>query len=72
MILNRFLPSSKDTWAWRLATLDDRQDILTLVVAHFQKEIDGVPFMPVVKSTPSQTNTQTVHFMRKDSLEKVK
>ena len=42
MILNRFLPSSKDTWAWRLATLDDRQDILALVVAHFQKEIDGV------------------------------
>ena len=41
--------------------------------AHWpQKEIDGVPFMPVVKSTPSQTNTQTVHYMRKDSLEKVK
>jgi hypothetical protein len=36
------------------------------------KDIDGVEFLPVVKQVPSQTNTQTIHYMRKDSLEKVK
>jgi len=36
------------------------------------KEIDGVEFLPVVKQVPSQTNTQTIHYMRKDSLERVK
>jgi len=36
------------------------------------KDIDGVEFLPVVKQIPSQSNTQTIHYMRKDSLEKVK
>lgn len=36
------------------------------------KEIDGVVFVPVVKQPPSQQLTQTIHFMRKDSLEKTK
>jgi hypothetical protein len=36
------------------------------------KDIDGVEFLPVVKQPPSQSNTQTIHYMRKDSLEKVK
>jgi hypothetical protein len=36
------------------------------------KDIDGVEFLPVVKQVPSQTNTQTIHYMRKDSLEKTK
>jgi hypothetical protein len=36
------------------------------------KDIDGVEFLPVVKQPPSQSNTQTIHYMRKDSLEKVR
>lgn len=36
------------------------------------KEIDGIEFIPVVKQPPSQSNTQSLHYMRKDSLEKVK
>ena len=36
------------------------------------KEIDGVVFLPVVKQPPSHTSTQTIHYMRKDSLEKTK
>jgi hypothetical protein len=36
------------------------------------KEIDGVVFLPVVKQPPSQSNTQSIHYMRKDSLEKIK
>ncbi len=36
------------------------------------KEIDGVMFLPVVKQPPSQSNTQSIHYMRKDSLEKIK
>lgn len=35
------------------------------------KEIDGVSFLPVVKQPPSNA-TQTIHYMRKDSLEKIK
>jgi hypothetical protein len=35
------------------------------------KEIDGVSFLPVVKQPPSNA-TQTIHYMRKDSLEKFK
>ena len=35
------------------------------------KEIDGVEFLPVVKNPPSNV-TQTIHYMRKDSLEKIK
>lgn len=35
------------------------------------KEIDGVEFIPVVKQQPSHS-TQTIHYMRKDSLEKIK
>jgi len=42
MILEKYLPTSNDTWSWRLATLDDREDILSLVVEHFQREIDSV------------------------------
>ena len=36
------------------------------------KEIDGVMFLPVVKQPPTQSNTQSIHYMRKDSLEKIK
>jgi len=36
------------------------------------KDIDGVEFLPVVKQIPSQSITQSIHYMRKDSLEKVK
>lgn len=36
------------------------------------KEIEGVEFIAVTKSFPSQENTQQIHFMRKDSLEKTK
>ena len=35
-------------------------------------EIDGVTFLPVVKSMPSQSKTQQLHYLRKDSLEAVK
>jgi hypothetical protein len=35
------------------------------------KEIEGVQFLPVVKNLPSNY-TQPIHYMRKDSLEKVK
>jgi hypothetical protein len=35
------------------------------------REIDGVVFLPVVKEMPSQQKTQTIHYIRKDSLEKV-
>ena len=36
------------------------------------KEIDGVVFIPVNKFHPSQVKTQQIHYMRKDSLEKVR
>jgi hypothetical protein len=35
------------------------------------KEIEGVKFIPVVKNPPNN-QTQTIHYMRKDSLEYVK
>ena len=35
-------------------------------------EIDGVTFLPVTKSMPSQDRTQQLHYLRKDSLEVVK
>lgn len=36
------------------------------------REIDGVVFIPVNKFHPSQVKTQQIHYMRKDSLEKVR
>lgn len=36
------------------------------------KEIDGVQFLPVNKNYPTQTVTQQIHYIRKDSLERVK
>lgn len=36
------------------------------------KEIDGVTFLAVNKMDPSHSKTQQIHFVRKDSLEKVK
>ena len=36
------------------------------------KEIEGVTFLPVVKNDPSDNKTQVLHYMRKDSLEKLK
>jgi hypothetical protein len=36
------------------------------------REIDGVTFLPVVKTEPSHSKTQQLHYMRKDSLEKIK
>jgi len=35
------------------------------------KEIDGITFIPVVKSMPSG-ETQIIHYMRKDNLEYIK
>lgn len=34
--------------------------------------IDGVEFLPVTKSDPSDNNTKQLYRVRKDSLEKVK
>ena len=36
------------------------------------REIDGVVFIPVNKFPPSEIKTQQIHYMRKDSLEKVR
>lgn len=36
------------------------------------REIDGVEFTPVVKQKPSHDITQVIHYIRKDSLEKIK
>jgi hypothetical protein len=36
------------------------------------KEIDGIEFIAVTKQAPSNQQTQSVHLMRKDSLEYVK
>lgn len=46
-------------------------DIFYSVSTWSSKEIDGVPFITVVKNVPSH-NTQQTHFMRKDSLEVLK
>jgi hypothetical protein len=35
------------------------------------REIDGVSFLPVVKELPTNQKTPTIHYIRKDSLEKV-
>jgi len=35
-------------------------------------EIEGVTFLAVTKSMPSQDRTQQLHYLRKDSLEAVK
>lgn len=35
-------------------------------------EIEGITFLPVTKSMPSQDRTQQLHYLRKDSLESVK
>jgi hypothetical protein len=36
------------------------------------KQIDGVDFIPVTKFPPTPDKTLQLHYMRKDSLEKVK
>jgi hypothetical protein len=36
------------------------------------RQIDGVEFIPVCKFYPSQEKSQQLHYMRKDSLEKVR
>ena len=36
------------------------------------KEIDGVTFIPVVKTIPVNTLTDKVHWMKKDTMEYVK
>lgn len=35
------------------------------------REIDGVSFLPVVKELPTDEKKPTIHYVRKDSLEKV-
>lgn len=35
-------------------------------------EIEGVTFLPVTKSMPSQDRTQQLHYLRKDCLEAIK
>lgn len=42
MALEKFLPSSRDTWTWNLAKLDDVADIVALAQQHFENEIDAV------------------------------
>lgn len=37
-----------------------------------EKEIDGVKFLPVLTKQPAGNMRNTVYWMRKDSLEKVK
>ena len=39
MTLERFLPQARDTWTWRLAQLDDVDDIVSLAQQFYQKEI---------------------------------
>jgi hypothetical protein len=36
------------------------------------KEIDGVEYLPVVKSPPDHAKTQVLHYIRKDAMEYVK
>lgn len=36
------------------------------------KDIDGIIFLAVVKQPPSHEKTQTIHYMRKDSLKELK
>ena len=36
------------------------------------KEIDGVEYLSVVKNPPDNSQTQTIHYVRKDSMEYVK
>lgn len=36
------------------------------------KDIDGIKFVSVVKTIPSSYKTQTMHWMRKDTLEYIK
>jgi hypothetical protein len=36
------------------------------------KEIDGVEYLSVVKHMPSNTQTQAMHYVRKDAMEYVK
>jgi len=47
-------------------------DIYYSYVGWPSKEIEGVTFIPVVKNDPSDSTTQVLHYMRKDSLEKIK
>lgn len=35
------------------------------------KEVDGVEFTAVVKQQPSHERTQTLHYIRKDNLQKI-
>jgi hypothetical protein len=35
-------------------------------------EIDGITFIPVVKDVPNNSETQVIHYMRKDNMEVVK
>ena len=35
-------------------------------------EIDGVPFISVVKNPPNNDKTQVIHYMKKDTMEYVK
>jgi hypothetical protein len=39
MTLEKFLPRARDTWSWRLAQLDDVDDIVSLAQQFYQKEI---------------------------------
>lgn len=36
------------------------------------KEIEGITFIPVVKSIPNQNKTQVIHYMKKDTMEYMK
>ena len=42
MILEKFLPSERDSWTWKLADLSDVTGIVTLAQRHFENEITEV------------------------------
>jgi len=40
--LDRFLPSTRDTWTWHMARIMDVPDIVHMAQTHFQMEIESV------------------------------
>jgi len=40
--LEKYLPSERDTWCWRLATMSDVPDIVQMAQDHFQLEMEQI------------------------------
>lgn len=50
-----------------------RKDEIYYTFPHWEpKEVDGVSFLAVCKFEPTNDRTQQLHYIRKDSLERVK